>query len=207
MFFVLAMSSPEFSLMMTLLILPLVPLLPSPTLILTALIGVSALSFFSKVALGKRLFHFEQYDAVLILFLLFTLISGLFNKGFDSFAHSVSMIVLALVYIIVSNVIVNRRLADNAVNIILFSSVPTAIYAIIQYSLSGINPSWLDPSFLTPRATATFDNPNVYAVFLLVCTVFSAVFALDKGRNKYSLYYVFAFLLNTPFPKIHQNQV
>lgn len=195
-FTTLSLSSPEFSLMVTLLVLPVIPLFGHTGLVLSCLIGVCAVSFFTKVAIGKRLYHFEQYDAILALFILFVLLSGIFNKGISSFLGALVIALLSLSYVITSNIIVNRRLADNAINLIVFSSIPTAVYGIIKYTVSSVNEAWLDPAFSTPRADATFGNPNIYAVYLLVTIVFSAIFALDKTRRKLIGFYLTSLVLN-----------
>ena len=83
-------------------------------LIILAIIAIAFLLLAIKVLLGKRLFHFEQYDAVMLIFMLFSLISGIFNKGLDSFENSLVIIALSLTYFLVSNILVNRRLAEKA---------------------------------------------------------------------------------------------
>ena len=199
-FTALALSSPEFALMMTLLALPFIPALPYSTFILSALVIISGVSFLSKVLLGKRFFHFEQYDAVLLIFMLFVLVSGIFNKGFVSFEKSLALIILASVYFLVSNVIVNRRLAENAVKIIVFSSVPTAIIGLILYFITPAHSEWIDPTFassITSRAYATFGNPNVYAVFLIVTTIFSVALAIDKANENSFFFFAGASMLNS----------
>ena len=197
-FLALAMSSPEFSLLSTLMLLPLVPILPKPTLIITALIAVTALSFTFKVLLGKRLFHFEQYDAVMLIFMAFVLISGIFNKGIVSFENSLVIVVLSLTYFLVSNIIVNRRLAENAVEIIAVSSAPVAIYGIITYYSPSIHPEWVDPMFdsIKARAFSTFGNPNIYAVYLIVAIIFSLSQALDRSRGKIAVLFALISALN-----------
>lgn len=194
----LAISSPEFSLMITLTLLPLIPILPRSTLILTALIATTAVSYTIKVLLGKRLFHFEQYDATMLIFMLFVLISGIFNKGIVSFENSLVIVALGFTYFLVSNILVNRRLAENAVKIIVFSSVPTAIYGIITYYSTSARPEWLDPTFdnIASRAYSTFGNPNVYAVFLIVSLIFSVALAFEKAERKYAPAYVLITALN-----------
>lgn len=199
-FTTLAMSSPEFALMTTLFALPFLPALPNSTLILAALVAVSCVSFVSKVILGKRFFHFEQYDLALLIFMLFILISGIFNKGIVSFEKSLSLVVLALVYFLVSNVIVNRRLAENAVEIIVFSSVPSAVIGLVLYFLTPTKAEWIDPVFassITSRAYSTFGNPNVYATFLIVATVFSVAMAIDKTEEKSFFFFAGASVLNS----------
>ena len=198
-FFALSMASPEFALMTTLLSLPFIPSLPYSTLILSMMVAVAFLSFVSKVLLGKRFFHFEQYDAVIMIFALFILISGIFNKGIVSFEKSLAMIAITGVYFLVSNVIVNRRLAENAVKIIVISSVPTALIGIVMYFISPVHAEWIDPVFastITSRAYSTFGNPNIYASFLIVATLFSVALAIDKADKNTFFFYALASLLN-----------
>ena len=195
----LALSSPEFSFMITLLLIPIAPIMAHSSIILACLVLVSTVSFLFKVALGKRILHFEQYDFLLILAACFILISGVFNKGLSSFENAIMLIILMAGYTLAGNLIVNKRLADNAVNIIIFSSIPVGVYGIVYYFLLPINPGWLDPSFLGViggRAVATFGNPNVYSVFLIVAIIFSITYALDKSRGAVRLFYTFAAGLN-----------
>lgn len=197
---VLAIFSPEYSFMVMLLTLPLLPVTSHAGLILVIQVGLTAISFVIKVALGKRMYHFEQYDALLIIFCLFILLSGIFNKGIKSFEAALVMTALTLGYFLANNIIVNRRLADNAVNMIVASSVPTAIYGIISYFTLPYRPEWFDSSFegqIAARAVSTFANPNVYAVFLITAIVFSLAYALDKRRGHERIGYFFAFALNT----------
>ena len=194
----LAISSPEFSLMMTLMLLPLLPALPRTTLILVALVAITTVSFLIKVLLGKRLFHFEQYDAIMLMFMFFVLISGVFNKGIVSFENSLILISLGLIYFLVSNILVNRRLAENAVKIIVYSSIPCAIYGLITYYSTTVRPEWIDPTFssISSRAYSTFGNPNVYSVFLIVAIVFSFALTLEKTERKYAPIYAAITALN-----------
>lgn len=199
-FLVLAIFSPEFSLMMTLLVLPALPIFSHTTVILTCLTAVTALSFFIKVALGKRLYHFEQYDLLIIFLALFILVSGIFNGGINSFKSALPMVVLLFAYPLASNLIVNRRLADNAVNIILFSSIPTAVFGTVQYFVAPTHPEWFDATTnpeMSSRAYSTFGNPNVYAVFLIITIIFSFTYAFDKKRGKERIYYLSVLILNT----------
>ena len=199
-FITLAISSPEFALMFSVLILPIIPLFPHSTLLVSFLVLTIAVSFLGKVVLGKRLLHIEQYDALLLLFMLFVFISGVFNKGIVSFEKSVGLIVIALIYTLVSNIIVNRRIADAFVRIMIFSSVPTAVYGIIMYFIAPAHKEWFDPVFaeeISKRAFSTFTNPNIYAVYLLVATIFSFAFMIDRAHKNGMLLYVPAFILNT----------
>ncbi len=199
-FSALSFSSPEFCFMLTISALPLLPLTPHPSVILASICTLNLLSFFFKVLLGKRLYHFEVYDLAQFFLFLFILISGIFNKGIESFEGSLVLIALIGSYFLASNLIVNRRIADNAANLLILSSVPTAIYAIIDYFTSdSLHPEWVDGSFaneITRRAEGTFKNPNIYAVFLIVILVFTLVHMLSEKHPMGRLFYFSVFALN-----------
>ncbi len=198
-FVALTMSSPEFGFMITLLVLPAFPIMPYPTLIPMLTVGISAISMALKVILGKRVFNFEQYDLIIILFAAFIAVSGIFSGAQGSFGRATAMVVLLSAYFLAANIIVNRRIADNAIKIIVFSSIPTSVYGIITFFTADSHPEWIDPLFsgsITARATSTFGNPNIYAVFLLVATVFSVTFTFDKSKRNHIAYYASASLIN-----------
>ena len=95
-FVALAFSSPEFSFLMTVFAIPAMPLIPHSSLVLSCLIGITIISFLTKVILGKRLLHIELYDVIIIMLMAFTCVSGIFNKGFESFESSLVLMVLML---------------------------------------------------------------------------------------------------------------
>ena len=193
----LTFSSPEFTFILTLFCLPLFPLIPMPTLALSVIIMLTSASFTIKVLLGKRRFHFERYDAVLFMMMIFILASGIFN---NTIREALSTSAMIFAYFLAGNIIVNRRIAENAVKTIIASSIPTAIYAIISYFISNeSHPEWIDPIFsdtISKRAFATFGNPNIYSVYLLVAIIFCAVFAFDKSDSKNKTLYGIPFILN-----------
>ncbi len=199
--FSLALSSPEFMFVATIFSIPIFPLIPNSTTVLCVSVALMLISFAIKVIVGKRQFHFEQYDFIIIAFMLFVLISGIFLGGIQSFKQSLAFIMLTSTYFVASNIIVNRRVAEGFINVFLSSSIPTAIYAIINYYVSPAqNQAWLDSSFegkINARATGTFGNPNIYAVFLLVVIIFSAIFAADKSIGKKRYLYIFPLIINT----------
>jgi putative inorganic carbon (HCO3(-)) transporter len=195
----LSISSPEFSFIITVVLIPVLPLLPHSSIILASLIAISSLSFIGKVLIGKRSFHLEQYDVILFFFAMFILVSGIFNKGFESFTSSVLYGALLLGYPLASNLVTNRRIAENVTNALLVCSVPVAIFGIIVYFLAPAQPEWIDPSFaqsITSRAYSTFANPNVYAVFLIVTSVFSLVYLFEDNKPFIRILYAVCALLN-----------
>lgn len=198
-FIALSFPSPEFTFLSTLIAVPYLHLFAHPTLILCIMVGICALSFARKVALGKRIFTIEQYDVIILLFIAFVLVSGIFNGGANSFQSSLILAALMLGYLPASNLISNRRLADCAFNAVIAASVPVALLAVVEYALGLARFDYMDQSFIgviSGRATSTFDNPNVLAVYLIITTVFALGYTFESLSSKRALIYLGVFALN-----------
>ena len=87
----LTFLSPELSFFSIFLIMPYFSFDPDG-IFLAALVAVTLISYARKVALGKRVYYFEQYDLGLLLMLFCILISGIFLKGVESFVSSIVML-------------------------------------------------------------------------------------------------------------------
>lgn len=128
----LSMESPEFSLFSTIIILPYLSVdQPEGYGILVTLVIITAISFVRKLVYGKRVLNIEQYDILIGLMLVAVLISGFVNSGIASTEWSIKYISLSLVYILAGNIITNRRLADCAVQAIIFSAVIPALTSLV----------------------------------------------------------------------------
>ena len=187
----IAFLSPEFSLFSTFLVLPYLSYIEGHELILSAFVLLNAISFARKVMLGKRVFHLEQYDVCLFIFLAFVLVSGIFVKGMESFISSLVMIVLALGYTLSSCIIANRRLADCLINALISSSIPVSIIAAVQFIKFLIS----SPVSSFSGVSATFSSPSVLAVFLLLSYVFSLyMLRVRHARLGHTVYVLIAAL-------------
>jgi len=169
----LTFASTEFSFFAIFLAMPYLSLFEGHELMLSGLVLVTLLSFVVRVAQGKRVYSFEQYDLVLFIMLLFVLVSGVFIKGAESFESSLVMIVLAMGYVLSGNLVVNRRLADCAIHAIIISSLPISAVAIWQFVERAVG----EGGFPAVGSDATFDTPHVLAAFLMVALAFCIYFA------------------------------
>ena len=130
----LSVESPEFSLFSTIMILPYLSMdKPEGYGILVTLVIITAISFVRKLIYGKRVLNVEQYDILIGIMLSVVLISGLALSGIASSQWSLKYISLSMVYILAGNIITNRRLADCAVNAIIFSSVIPALTSLVTF--------------------------------------------------------------------------
>ncbi len=191
-FLLLSMASPEFPFLLSLLLLPFFPLLSHPTLALCILVSISAVSFARKVYKGNRVFAIEQYDILILLFVAFYFVSGIFHGGNASTLSAGEFVILSLGYTLASNLITNPRLAHRAVGALLFSSVPISVLAIFQYIFGLAEPKWMDAAFadlIRGRVTSTFENPNILAVYLLAAAVIAFGFLCEsEGAARKLLY-------------------
>lgn len=187
----LTFLSPEFSFFSIFLIMPYISF-DTNGIFLAVLVAVTLLSYARKVALGKRVYYFEQYDAGLFIMLFCILISGIFVKGLDSFVSSIVMILLGMGYVLASSLVTNRRLADCLINAVIISAAPVSIIAIVEATLelfaNGIS------SF--EGVSATFDKPYTLAMFLLVSLTLSTYFIDVRRRLAAKVLYAVIALIN-----------
>lgn len=189
----IAFLSPEFSLFASFIILPYVSYLPYEGFIIPAIIVVTFLSLLRKVYFGKRYLNIEQYDVFLGIMMIAILISGIFVKGVDSFTSSLSMIVLMLGYVLCSNLVANRRLADRAVNAIIVSSIPAFVATTVGFATAISENRVFD--VLRYGLPGSFDDPAEYAAFLVVILTLT-VAGIKQSHGGAKLFYVGVFLIN-----------
>ncbi len=183
-FVIVAMSSPEFPMIATLLVLPYISLLPYYKLILSLLCILTFLSFITKVAVGKRVFNVDIYSFLLLAFFIFALVGGIVTEGSETLINAFYLIAIFLGTVPVSNLIVNRRLCDCALKAIIVSSVPIAVLSVLEFAfekhLFGLTP----PEYSTEGISATFSSSASLAAFLTLSVILSFGFYLGK-RVKY----------------------
>lgn len=173
----LTFLSPEFSFFSIFIVMPYLSF-DTDGVFLAILVAVTLISYMRKVALGKRVYYFEQYDAGLFVMLFCILISGIFLKGVESFVSSIVMILLGMGYVLSSSLVTNRRLADCLINAVIISSIPVSIIAISEAVIEIMN----DGISSFEGVTATFDKPYTLAIFLIVALSFSVYF-VDVRRS------------------------
>lgn len=179
-------ASPEFTFLISFLLLPYFRYIPYSSLCLVIIVAIAIISFMRKVIYGKRVFHIEPYDIMLTVFTFLVLISGIFVKGMESFSSSVEMIVLAMGYTLASNVITNRRLADCALNSVIISSVVPSVISIAQFVSLAIRSGIGNVSFAAVEEL--FVRKNELAPLLLVAVVLSVAMIIQSHSTSRIMY-------------------
>ena len=189
-FSVVAMVSPEFPYIFSLLVFPYLSLLPYHSYVLAVIIIISIISFIRKVLMGKRMYALEIYD-FLLLFLIFSVVlTGVIFGGKESTETSLLIIVFILSYIPASNVALNRRLFDCIASAIVVSSIPVSVYSITKYIIN-IATEKHEP------VSAFFKSPSILAAFLSVSVIISLYLSAKRSRASRKRYYFMAFILSS----------
>jgi len=179
----IAMTSPEFSMMLTIIAVPYLPALPNPTLILCCLSALTMISYGWKVVLGKRVFNFDVYSVIVLLLGITALISGLASDGDGAFTYSLAFFAVIMSYFPIANMISNRRLADNAINAVIVSAIPITVLAVIEFIVEHPKTSYVPPKYSTDGVSVFFSSPDALAAFMLVAVISTLAFMIEK-RNK-----------------------
>ena len=180
-----ALLSPECAFIISLMALPYLSVIPYSEIAFSILIGLTVISFVRKVVCGKRVIFFEQYDLLLILLAAAFLISGIFMKGSESFVSSVTMLVMALGYILAGNLIANRRLADCALNAVVISSIPASVYSVSLFVADILRG---EVSLKNLAIDSTFSSGGECAMFMLCAVIFSVALAKQASGKLSAIY-------------------
>ncbi len=166
--------SPEFPLLLMLILVPYTTLFSHFGEILIAVSILALLSFFAKVMLGKRHYSVGISDICILVFAATIVVFGVIGGGRDSTGVSLMLVALTLGYIPAANIIVNRRLADCAIDAIVFSSFPVCIFAIAQYIVN---------LFASTRAPSSSVMSSPYILATYLCILLVIVVSSVSGVN------------------------
>lgn len=187
-----AFLSPECTFLISLMALPYLNVIPYSDIAFASLVGLTLLSFIRKVVCGKRVIFFEQYDFLILLLVCAFLVSGIFMKGTESFVRSVVLLAMSFGYVLASNLIANRRIADCALNAVVISSVPASVYSIFFFAL-GVSEGSITSANIS--VCSTFASSSECAVFFLCAVLFCATLSKRSG-GKLSLIYTAVGVIN-----------
>ncbi len=190
-FTLVALTSPEFSMIVTLLLIPYISLVPSFEILISLLSALSFVSFMLKVIAGKRVLTLDIYSFILILIMIFGLIGGVINDGNASLFNSFFFIMVLLGYFPIANLIMNRRIADCAINAIVVSSVPVSIISVVEFTVESVRAGDISRS-----VSATFSSAAALSAFLITAAVFSLGFVISKRQRAKKAGYFVVFVLD-----------
>ena len=185
-FVLVVFDSPEFGTICLFFFMPILP-----TVALAAIGVLTMLSFLLKAILARRLFRFEAIDLTFLPFVLFMLVATLFGASQTSLASGAIMIIFCCCFYLVVFTLVTREWLRRAAIALIISCAGISVYGIFQYineSVFGnaVENDWVDQKmfgYITGRATATLDNPNMLSVYLIIVLPIAFCALITLARN------------------------
>lgn len=195
----LIFSYPELGVLALIGLVPFSAITPHPSVVLFLAVIVTLASYFVKLIRGKRVFKLGLIDFSILLFAIVLLLGGLVSAGgASSLKSAVMSFVLIIGYFLTVNLIRTREwIRRSLITFLFFAGVSSAIGAI-QIFTGSLELSWLDTELFSDigvRITSTFDNPNVYATYLLLVLPFSLAFLIVRGTASSKIPVAIGFVL------------
>lgn len=187
----LIVISPEIGVLICIFGLPFCSLLPNPTLILTVAVLVTAFSYVIKLIRGKRIFHLDLLDMIVLIFSIIVFFSGAITLGGkESYYAAVVSCVLLFGYFLVTNLMRTDIWIKRCILALVTSGTVVAIIGVLQYVLGAAVNDWLDLkqfSDIYGRTTSLFGNPNYLAAYLTLVFPFAIYLTFAAKTKKEAL--------------------
>ena len=167
---VLLFSVPEWNAVLFWFIFPFLYLTPHPTVLLCALVALFCASYTVRALSGRRVLELSRLDAVVLLIALQLLVGGFCGMG--RVRDGAVACLLTLLWFPMRQVLRARRWRVRCIRAACLSSSAVALCGVLQYSLGLAELKWVDVarfSDIGGRVSVFFQNPNVLAVYLLLC--------------------------------------
>ena len=181
--------TPEIGVVISLFVLPFLSLSNIPSILLTFIVGVSALGYVIKLIRGKRIIKFELIDTAVLVFLLMILLSGAISAGGrTSLYEAFVACALMIVYFLITNMMRTKKWVDRCVLALVSSGTVTAVLGVVEYFFGDLSTQWLDTTYFSDikgRVVSLFDNSNVLAFYLVMVFPFALDLVLRcKNRSE-----------------------
>ena len=188
----LVFSYPEIGVLAMISLVPLASLFERPSLTLLAAVFLTFVGYLVKLIRGKRVFYLSLVDLAVMLFALILLLGGFGSAGGVASMQSAALFAtLMLGYFLVVNLIRTREWIRRCLVAFLLCASVSGVIGFVQVFTGSLELSWLDTTMfsdISVRITSTFDNPNVYATYLLMAIPFSLAYMIAKGNHSKTPY-------------------
>lgn len=183
----LVFSYPELGVLAMIGLVPLSALFSHPSIVLLVTVLLTAVSYFVKLIRGKRVFHLGLVDFAVLLFAVILFMGGVVSAGgVLSMKAAALSVALMMGYFLAVNLLRTREWIHRCLVAFLFFAGVSAVIGIVQIFTGTLELSWLDTELFSNigvRITSTFENPNVYATYLLLVIPFALSFLIARGTG------------------------
>jgi O-antigen ligase len=191
---------PEIGVVGWMVLLPLVGFFDHASIVLAGVVLTTDISYLIKLIRGKRPFHMHLIDYPILLFSIIYLVGGIITcGGMRSFHSALMYVIFLLAYFPVVNLIRTREWVWRCVKAGVLSGLIACLVGVLQIFTGTVNASWLNTdmfSGISTRIVSLFENPNVFAEYLLMLIPFALACFLRKGSVRDKLIFGFAMLLS-----------
>ncbi len=166
------MESPEFSLSLSVILLPFTEFFSIGTILLFVILALGSASFFLKLIFKKRHFFSDPLDLFILFGMVIFLFGGIFSfGGQESLLSGLLYCVFLLGYFLASNLLSSERALFRIARLTVCTAVPVSLYGIFEYFTGRAVNDWLDRTVfpeIEGRIVSTFSNSNILSVYLLL---------------------------------------
>lgn len=180
----LILNFPEMGVVSAIFLAPYLGFFDNSSTMLLIIVGITAISYIFKVAVGRRTFTVRLVDLFVILLAVMLFAGGIVTSGGEASLNAALMYTgLLVMYFLVVNLMNTKEWLNKCITAIAAPSMVIAVLGIIEYASGSMPSQWIDSdmfSDISNRAVATFDNPNMLATYLIL----TAPFIWVHMRNK-----------------------
>lgn len=195
------MSSPEIGVIITLALLPFLQYLPTPTIILFALLAMTFISYIVKVFERKRTISLSPEITMVLLFCGFIIVGGFLSKGgIQTFFDGVLTVSLILGgFLLTYNIINTEKMIAACLKTLTASFLVLCLFGIWDGLYNGVSARIIDS--VEPSITSLTEQNVIYiadsgAVFgLFAIILFPMLFAYISKRKTVQGFFSVAILM------------
>lgn len=177
---------PEIGVLLLVAMVPFLHYTGHPTFFLATSVLTVGFAYFLKWIRAKRIWSLRLMDrAVLAMAVVFLLNGAVSVGGAISFGTAFLYVVVLIAYLLMVNLLRSREWIRKTWMTMLVFGLFSCVSGIAEIFTGAVNASWVDMrSFSgTVRVTGGFENPNVYAEYLLILIPLSFLFFLEQKRT------------------------
>ncbi len=165
-----------------------------PTMVLAAMIGGTLMLFVLKLlTTDKYTFKIDTTGIFILAFSIIIMFYGLTsNHRATSIKIALLQVLFIMSYFLIVFLIDSREKIKALVFVYCTSALFTGFVGLRQYLSGQVDMTWTDKELfetLSLRVYSTFENPNVYGEYLLLCIPMAFVMALISKRWIMKLFY------------------
>ncbi len=168
----IVLLQPECGYYSILFLLPLLVVLPNPSIALGLLVLYTCGSFLIKIIRGKRHFHLELLDVLVLGFMAVMLLGGLVSYGgTQSIMAAGIYTILMLGYFLTVGIVNSKEQLKKSGAVLAASMFLVAAYGLYQNFTGNISTEWIDTAMFDSiggRVVSTFENPNMLGLYLIL---------------------------------------